>query len=108
MVAEDGGSWNRTLSAQLTMTEIVLIYSNPAVAATDSGRITIRAHQKNQVFRWHWVYNKRTRATYTTSLGVRALTRVKITNPWRQNSLAQSDGSGMATRNVCASHDIIR
>ena len=54
-------------------------------------RVTIRAHQKNQVFRWQCIRPMRIQAPHQLGLGARALARVKkkITSSWTQINLTQ-------------------
>jgi len=52
-------------------------------------RVTIRAHQKNQILRWQWIKPMRIQAPHQLGLGARALAHVNNHQPLCQINLAQ-------------------
>ena len=66
-------------------------------------RVTIRAHQKNQVFRWQCIRPMRIQAPHQLGLGARALARVKNHQLLDPDQSDPVDKPGMAIRNACAS-----
>ena len=66
-------------------------------------RVTIRANQKNQVFRWQCIKPTRIQAPRQLSLGARALARVNNYQLLEPDQSGTVDDSGMAIRNACAS-----
>ncbi len=66
-------------------------------------RVTIRAHQKNQVFWWQCITPKRIQAPRQLGLGARALARVNNYQPLAPDLSGPADDSGMAIRNACPS-----
>ena len=66
-------------------------------------RVNIRAHQKNQVFRWQCIKPMRIQAPQQLGLGARALARVNNHQLLEPDQSGTVDNSGMAIRNACAS-----
>ena len=54
-------------------------------------RVTIRAHQKNQVFRWQWIKPMRIQAPHQLGLGARALARVNNHQPLEPDQSGTAD-----------------
>jgi hypothetical protein len=69
-------------------------------------RVTIRAHQKNKVFRWQCIKPTRIQAPRQPGLGARARARVNNYQLLEPDQSGTADDSGLAIRNACASRSL--